>query len=159
MTSLCTFQLRQRYVSNETPNEVLVERCQDVQVVRLPDDLLERRDDVLTRPKNNVPSLRLCDVSNRYQIKYSTTSQWYVSVTSHYYISTTSSVSQNKAPKNFAVVRLQHVLKLCCCNGLYVFKLLCQELNLVCFHVSFKYQIKLQIFSTNQEGKYKSSLD
>ena len=34
------------------------------------------------------------------------------------------------APNNVAVVRLHHVLELRCCDGLYVFKLLCHELNL-----------------------------
>ena len=92
-TSLCTFQRRHRYVSNETTNDFSVERRQDVSVVSLHDVLLECHDD-------DVPS-----------------------------------------------VRLHHVSELGCCDGLYVFKLLCHELNLVGFHVSFKYQIKHQIFS------------
>ena len=51
-----------------------------------------------------------------------------------------------ETPSNIAVVRLHHVSELRCCDGLYVFKLLCHELNLVGFHVSFKYQIKHQMF-------------
>ena len=54
--------------------------------------------------------------------------------------------SQTKHPNNVAVVRLHHVSELRCCAGLYVFKLLCHELNLVGFHASFKYQIKHQCF-------------
>ena len=48
-TSLCTSQRRCRYVSNETPCDVSVERLQDVSVVRLHDILLERRDNVSRR--------------------------------------------------------------------------------------------------------------
>ena len=45
MTSLCTSQQRRRYVSNDTPNDVFVERRQDVSVVHLHDILSEHRDD------------------------------------------------------------------------------------------------------------------
>ena len=52
-----------------------------------------------------------------------------------------------ETPNNVVVVvRLYHVSELRCCDGLYVSKLLCHELNLVGFHVSFKYQIKHQFF-------------
>ena len=44
-TYLCTSQQRRRYVSNDTPNDVFVERRQDVSVVHLHDILLEHRDD------------------------------------------------------------------------------------------------------------------
>ena len=81
--SLFTSQRRRRYVSNETPTEVSMERCQGVSVVRLHDVLLERRDDVSRGPNNDVPSVRLHDVSNKSQMKHPTTSQWYVSMTSH----------------------------------------------------------------------------
>ena len=81
-TSLCTSQQRGRYISNETPNDVSVERHQDVSVVRLHDVLLVCRDDV--------PSVRLHDVSNKSQMKHPTTSQWYVTKTSQWYVSTTS---------------------------------------------------------------------
>ena len=66
---------RRSYVSNETLNEVSVERRQDVSVVRLHDILLERRDDVARGHNNDVPSLRLLDVSNKSQMKHPTTSQ------------------------------------------------------------------------------------
>ena len=51
-TSLCMSQRRRSYVSNETPNDVSVERRQHVLVVRLHDILLERRGDV-SRGRNN----------------------------------------------------------------------------------------------------------
>ena len=101
MTSLCTFQRCHRYVSNETTNDVSVERRQDILVVRLYDTFLERRNDALKRRNNDVPLLRLHDVSSKSQMKHPTTSQWhvtktsqwYVSTTSNYYVSTTSPVS------------------------------------------------------------------
>ena len=92
-TSLCTSQRRRRYVSNETPNDVSVERCQDASLIRLHDVLLERRDDVLRGSNNDVPLVRLHDVSNKSQMKHPMTSLWYVSMTSHYYVSRTSPVS------------------------------------------------------------------
>ena len=92
-TSLCTSQQRHRYVPNETPNDVSVERRLDVSVVRLHDVLLERCDYVLKGRNNDVPSVRLHNVSNKSQMKHPTTSQWYVSTTSHYYVPTTSPVS------------------------------------------------------------------
>ena len=62
--SLCTSQRRRRYVSNETPNDVLMERCQDVSVVRLHNVLLESRDDVSRGRNSDVPSVRLKQVLN-----------------------------------------------------------------------------------------------
>ena len=58
---------------------------QDVSVVRLHDVLLERRDDVSRGPNNNVLSVRLCDLSNKAQMKHSTISQ--LSGTSPRYLS------------------------------------------------------------------------
>ena len=100
-TSLCTSQRRRRYVSNETPNDVSLERRQHVSVVRLRDILLERHDNVSRGRNNDVPSVRLLDVSNKSQMKHPIMSQWYVtkmshwnlSLTSHWYVSTTSLVS------------------------------------------------------------------
>ena len=100
-TSLCTSQRRRRYVSNETPNDVSMERHQDVSVVRLRDILLERRDDVSRGRNNEALSVRLHDFSNKSQMKHPTTSHWYVpktsqghlSTTSHEYVPTTSPVS------------------------------------------------------------------
>ena len=89
-TSLCTSQQRRSYVLNETPNDVSMERRQDVSVMRLHDVLLERRNDVSKGRNNYVPSLYLHDVSNKSQIKHPTTSQWYVTKTSQWYVSTTS---------------------------------------------------------------------
>ena len=87
--SLGTFQQRYRYVSNETPSDVLVERLKDVSIVRLHDILLERRDNVSRGRNNDVPSVRLFDASNKSQVKnptqwyFTKMSQWYVSLTSH----------------------------------------------------------------------------
>ena len=64
-TSLSTSQQRGRYVSNETPNDVLTERRQDVSVVSPYDVLLERHNDVSKGRNNEAPSLRLHDVSNK----------------------------------------------------------------------------------------------
>ena len=58
-------QWRRRYVSNETPNSVSMERRQDVPVVHLHGVLLERHDDVSKGRNNDAPSLRLHDVSNK----------------------------------------------------------------------------------------------
>ena len=89
-TSLCTSQRRRRYVSNEIPNDVSMKRCQDISMVRLHNVLLERRDDVSRWGKNNTPSVRLLDVSNKSQMKHPMTSQWYVTKLSQWYVSTTS---------------------------------------------------------------------
>ena len=80
---LCTSLRRRRYVSNETPNDVSMELRQDVSAVRPHNVLLEHRDDVSRGRNNDVPSVHLHDVSNKSQMKYPTTSQWYVSTTSH----------------------------------------------------------------------------
>ena len=87
MTSLCPSQGRHSYVSNEIPNNVSVELRQDVSVVRLHDILLERRGDVSRGLNNNIPSVRLLNVSNKSQMKHPRTSQWYVTKTSQWYIS------------------------------------------------------------------------
>ena len=100
-TSFCKSQPRCSYVSNESPNDVSVELCQDVSVVRLHDILLEHYGNVSRGCYNGVPSVRLLDVSSKSQMKHPTTSQWYVvktsqwyvSLLSHYYVSATSSLS------------------------------------------------------------------
>ena len=86
----CMSQQRCRYVSNETPNNVPVERRQYVLVVRLHDTLLERCANVSRGRNNDVPSVRLHDVSSKSQMKHQMTSQWYVTKTSQWYVSTTS---------------------------------------------------------------------
>ena len=116
-TSLCTPLRHRRYVSNETPNDVSTGRPQDVSVVCLYNISLERTDDVSRGRNNDIPSVYLNDVSNN----------------------------------NVVVVCLRPVSELLCCNALlvslyYFFKLLCHDLHLVGFHISFKYQIKNQIF-------------
>ena len=60
-----------------------MERRQDVSVIRLDDISLERPVDVSRECNNNVPSVRLLDVSIKSQMKHPTTSQWYVFLTSH----------------------------------------------------------------------------
>ena len=89
-TSLRTSQGRRRYVSNETPNDISVERHQDISVLILHDILLERRDDVSRGRNNGVPSVRLLDLSNNSQMKHATTSQWYVTKASQWHVSLTS---------------------------------------------------------------------
>ena len=74
-TSLCTSQLRRWYVPNETTIDVLMERRQDVSLVRLQGVLLECRNDFSKGRKYDVPSVRLHDVSNKSQMKHPTTSQ------------------------------------------------------------------------------------
>ena len=66
----------------------------------------------------------------------------------------------NETPNKVAVVRLDHFSELHCRDALlvglyYVFKLLCHDLHLVDFHVSFKYQTKQQNFlaSTSRETR------
>ena len=74
---------------------------------------------------HDVPLVRLSDVSCNSQMKHPITSLWYVSTTSQSYVVATP----------------------CLYYGLYyVFKLLCHDLQLVGFHVSFKHQIKHHIF-------------
>ena len=90
MTSLCTLQWRRRYVSNETPNNVSMERRQDVSMVCLHDILLERCDGASKGRNNDVSSVRFRDVTNNSQIKHPTTSHWYVTKTSQWYISARS---------------------------------------------------------------------
>ena len=91
-TSLWTSQRRRRYVLNETPNNVLLERRQDVSVVHPHDVLLERRDNVLKGHSKDVSSLHLHDVSSKSQMKHPATSKWYVTKTSYCYVSTMSPV-------------------------------------------------------------------
>ena len=66
-TFLCTSQWRRRYVSNETPNNVSVERRENMSVVGLRGVLLICRDDVSWERNDDVPSVRLHDVSNTSQ--------------------------------------------------------------------------------------------
>ena len=89
-SSLCTSQWRCRYDSNETPNDVSVERRQDASVARLPDVVLERRDDVSRGCNKDVPSVRLQNVSKKSQMKHSTRSQCYLTKTFQWYVFTTS---------------------------------------------------------------------
>ena len=71
-------QQRRTYVLNKTPNGVSLEGRQDLSVVRLHDVLLECRCDVSRGRYEDVPSVRLYDVSNKSQTKHPITSQWYV---------------------------------------------------------------------------------
>ena len=96
-TSLCTSQLRRRYVSNETPNDVSVERRQTVSVVRLHVTASWQRTwqrlhgtkwqcPISTSPQrlkqasNETPTWKHPKTSQSYATK---ASQWYVSMTSH----------------------------------------------------------------------------
>ena len=86
MTSLRTSQRCLRYLSNETPNDISLERRQDILVVRLHDVLLVCHDDVSRERNDNVPSVRLHDFSNKCQMKHPITSLWYVSTTPRSYV-------------------------------------------------------------------------
>ena len=86
-TSFCPSQRRRRYVSNETFNDVSVERRQDVPVVRLQDVIKERCDNVSRVRNNQVPLARLHYVSNQPQMKHLTMSWWYVAKTPQRYVS------------------------------------------------------------------------
>ena len=80
----------------------------------------------------DVPIVRLYDASCKSQIKHPITLLWYVSTTSRCYVFATSLV------------------------GLYyAFRLPCHNVHLVGFYVSFKYQIKPQVFlvPTTRETK------
>ena len=81
-TSLCTSHWCRRYVSHETPNNVSMERRQDVSVIHLLHVLLERCNDVLKGRNIDIQSLHPHDVSKKSQMKHPMTSQWYVSTTS-----------------------------------------------------------------------------
>ena len=76
-TSPCLKQLL-----NEATNDISVVRHQDFSVVRLHNILLERRDNILRGRNNDVLPVHLHDVSDKSQMKYPTTSQWYVTKTS-----------------------------------------------------------------------------
>ena len=69
----CLSQWRCRYVSNETPNDLSIERRQDVSLVRLHDVLLERYEDVSRGCNNDVLSVRLPDILSKFQMKHPTT--------------------------------------------------------------------------------------
>ena len=88
--SLHTSQQHHRYMSNETPNFVSMERRQGVSVVRLHDVLTERCDDIFRVCNNEVPSVCLHDISNKSQLKQPTTPQWYVFTMSYWNFATTS---------------------------------------------------------------------
>ena len=94
-------------------------------------------------------------------MKHSTASQWYVNKTSQWYVSATphlvrlqdvSCNSQMKHPITSlwyvsTTSRSYVVVTPCLYYGLYyVFKLLCHDLHLVGFQVSFTHQIKHHIF-------------
>ena len=89
-TSLCTSQQRCRYISNKTPNDLSVEHRKDISVVPLHNIILECRVDVSRGRNDNVPSVRLHNISNKSQMKHPTTSQWCVTKTSQWYLLTTS---------------------------------------------------------------------
>ena len=64
--SLCASQQRHRYVSNETPNDVSVERRQDISVACFHNVLLDCCEDISRRRNGDVPSVPQClkQVSN-----------------------------------------------------------------------------------------------
>ena len=132
---------------------------QDVSVGLLHDILLERGDNVLKGRNNDVSLVCLHVVSNETPNDVSVVRHQDVSVVRiHdvlflrlYDISCKSEMKETA--NHVAVVRLHQVSQLRCRDVLYIFELLCHELSLVGFHVSFRYQIKHQIFEYQQGGK------
>ena len=127
-TSLCTSQRRRSYVLNETPNDVSMERRQDVSVVRLHHILLERREDI-SRGRNNgvsnktpndvslvcqqdvsvvrihdVPLVRPHDFSCKSQMKRPLTSLWQVSTTSQSYVVATPCQQDSNTSSSYFVM-------------------------------------------------------
>ena len=98
-----------------------------------------RHQDVSVVRIDYVPLVRLCNVFCNSQIKHPITSLWYVSTTSQSYV----------VARPCLQYRLYYVL---------YFKLLCHDLHLVGFQVSFKHQTP-HFSSTNQVGNKRSSLD
>ena len=122
--SLSTFNQRRRCVSNETPNDISIERLHGV--------LLKPRDDISRGGNKDFPSARLNDVSIKFQMKHSTISHWYLtngSIRGTYPRHPISTYLlrllyiPNETPHNVAVVHLLQVSELRCCNtfliGLY----------------------------------------
>ena len=91
-----------------------------------PNDVsVESRQDVSVVRLHDALLVRHDDVSCKFQMKHPITSLWYISTTSRSYVVVTS----------------------CLCYGLYcVFKLLCHDLHLAGFQVSYTHQIKHHIF-------------
>ena len=156
-TSLCTSQRCRRYVSNETPNDISVERRQDVSVVRLHGVLLVYRDHVSRGRNDDVSSVRLHDVSNETPNDVSVVRHQNVSVVRihdvplerHYDVSWNSQMKHPITSLWYVSTTSQSyvVATPCLYYGLYyVSKLLCHGLQLVGFHVSFKHQIKHHVF-------------
>ena len=122
-------------------------------MICLHDVLLKRRHDVLRRCNSDVLSVRLHDLSNKFQMKHPTTSQWYlphqdVSVVGIHDVSSLRLYdvfckSQIKQPITL-LWYASYVSELRCWDGLHIFKLICHEVNIVVFHMSFKYQVKQQ---------------
>ena len=136
-----------------------MERDQDVSVVLLHDVLLECRDGVSRGRNNDVPPV----VSTTSQTILKSNTQRGLSGMSPRRFSGTCPqrpistslrrllLGPNEIPNNVAVVRLHHVSELPCRDAwfvgfYYVFKLFSHCLHLVGFHISFKYQMRQQIF-------------
>ena len=157
--SPCTSQQCHSYSSTDTHNDVLMEHRQDISVVRLHDVISERRqmpqDDVTTTSHRRDSTTSQTSHKWNAQRRLSGTSPRRLSGT-HPQCPISMSLRRllkvpNETPNNVAVVRLHYILELRCRDALfvglyYVFKLLGHDLHLVGFHVSFKYQIKHQIF-------------
>ena len=119
------------------------------------DVLLKRRDDVLKGRNCDILSVGLHNLSNKFQMKHPTASQWYlrhqdvseagihdVSYLRLYNVSCKSQMKQTIT----LLWYVSFVLELRCCDGLHLFKLICHEVNLVGFHILFKYQVKHHFF-------------
>ena len=97
-----------------------------------------RHQDVSVVRIHDVSFVRLCNVSCNSQMKHPITSLQYVTTTSQCYVVATP----------------------CLYYGIYyVFKLLCHDLQLVDFHISFKNRIKHHIVVPTRREKKRSSFD
>ena len=111
-------------ISPRRLRQVSNEAPSDVSVVR--------HQDVSVVRTHDAPLVRLYDVSCNSQMRYPITSLWHVSTTSRSYV----------------------VVTHCLYYGLYyILKLLCHDIHLVGVYVSFKYQIKHQIFLVSTRGE------
>lgn len=163
-TSFSLSQRRYGYFSNKTPNSTLEEHRQKVLVERLQNVMMERCDNVSRVRNNDVPLVRLYNVSNQSQMKYPTTSQWYVRktsqknvvATSQRYLTTTSlwcayTTSQSNPTETLNDIS-NYVSELCCHGALLirfydVFKLPCHDTFRATgrFYLTLKSQFLLQL--------------
>ena len=87
------------------------------------------------------------------------TAQWYVSTTSHWYVVTMSQGDIMTTSHQYVSTSQSYIVATPCLyyGVYYVFKLLCHDLQLVGFHISFKHRIKHHIVVPTRSEKRRSS--